>query len=226
MRAALIVAVVAIAVRSDATVGESPCRECTLELPDAATNPVPLVVVLHGDNDNAVERAAKWREATLQRGWALLSLECPAELGCPGGSWYKWDHDPSWVHAQVEDVIERYPIDRSRIYLVGWSGGATYIGKHVQEWPSVFAAVVIHGGGVNPSSSECPDRPLPAYFLVGDENPAHGGMKRLRAYFESCGDDVRWDLLRGANHQREDAALTPEKADEILGWLAERTSAR
>ena len=80
-------------------------------------------------------------------GWALLSLECPDKLGCPDGSWYKWRHDPGWVREQVREVVAHERIDVSRIYLVGWSGGATFIGKHLQEWPRMFAATVIHGGG-------------------------------------------------------------------------------
>ncbi|HEY5944031.1 MAG TPA: PHB depolymerase family esterase [Kofleriaceae bacterium] len=183
---------------------------------------MPLVVVLHGDKDNARERAGKWREAVLRRGWALLSLDCPDELGCTDGSWYKWDHDPTWVHDQVRAVVARHRIDASRIYLVGWSGGATFIGQHVQQWPRMFAAAVIHGGGVPPRSADCPDVPFPAYFLVGDKNPTHDSTKRLRAYFQACDQDVRWDLVHGANHPKEDAALTRAKADQILGWLAHR----
>jgi hypothetical protein len=84
----------------------------------------------------------------------------------------------------------------------------------------MFAAAVIHGGGVPPRSEECPDRPFPMYFLVGDKNPAHGAAKRLRAYADACELEVTWDLVPGANHAKEDAALTPAKADQILGWLA------
>lgn len=220
-RALLGFAIISVAVRAGATQSKPPCRACTLDVPAAKTDPVPLVVVLHGDTDNARERATKWRDAVLARGWALLSLDCPDELGCDR-SWYKWDHDPRWVHDQVREVAAQHRIDASRIYIVGWSGGATFIGKHFQQWPRVFAAVVIHGGGVPPSSDDCPDPPLPTYFLVGDKNPAHGAAVRLRAYLDDCDQDVRWDLVPGANHAKEDDALTTRKATQILDWLATR----
>jgi poly(3-hydroxybutyrate) depolymerase len=218
-RAVLVLTIVSAAVRADATQRNAPCGGCTLDVSSARTDPTPLVVVLHGDTDTGRERASKWREPVLRRGWALLSLHCPEELSCEG-KWYEWDHDPGWVRDQVRDVMARHRIDASRIYLVGWSGGASFIGKHVQHWPRMFAATVIHGGGMEPTSDACPEFPFPAYFLVGDKNPAHGASKRLRAYFESCNQEVRWDLLRGANHPKEDAALTAHKADQILSWLA------
>jgi poly(3-hydroxybutyrate) depolymerase len=218
-RALLGLVIVTAAVRADATPRAAPCRACTLDIP-TTTDPVPLVVTLHGDDDNARQRAAKWRTAVTKRGWALLSLDCPAKLGCDR-SWYKWHH-PGWVRDQVREVTAQHRIDASRIYLADWSGGATFIGKHLHEWPRTFAAMVIHGGGVPPRAHECLDRPFPAYFLVGDKNRAHGAAKRLRAYLEECEQDVHWDFLRGANHADEDAALTEAKADQILGWLANR----
>jgi len=221
-RAVIAFAIATAAVRADATQRTPPCTGCTLEIASAVTDPVPLVVVLHGNADTARERASKWREPVLRRGWALLALDCPDELGCTDRSWYKWKHDPAWIIDQVREVTERHRIDTTRMYLVGWSGGATFIGQHLQSWPRVFAAVVIHGGGQPPNDAACPDRPFPAYFLVGDQNPAHGAAKRLRAYFDGCEQEVQWDLLRGADHAMEDAALTGAKGDQILRWLANR----
>src|SRR4051794_10269548 len=94
---------------------------------DAAADPKPLVVVLHGDREHAKQAAARWRKAVDKRGWELLALECPQDLGCKDSFW-KWNGDPSWLVERVAAYRKAHDIDPNRIYLVGWSGGATYLG--------------------------------------------------------------------------------------------------
>lgn len=187
----------------------------------AGKDPVPLVVVLHGDREHASAAAARWHAAAKKRGWALLALECPKTEGCKD-SWWKWDGDPSWIGEQIDAIGKTRAIDRAHVYLVGWSGGGSYIGYRAQAWSARFAALVVHGGGMAPASADCPEHALPVYFLVGDRNPLHELAKRLRVYFDGCKQDVVWDLVKGADHEKEEAALTPKKAEAILGWLAER----
>jgi poly(3-hydroxybutyrate) depolymerase len=196
------------------------CKQCTLEVPAQHDGDLPLLVVLHGDRERAASAAARWHAAAKQRGWALLALQCPVDQGCKD-SWWRWNGEPGWIEAQVAAVAKTTPIDPARIYLAGWSGGATYIGMHAPAWTQTFAALVIHGGGHEPYT-ECPARPLPAYFLVGDKNPLHALMKDLRAWFDGCHEDIVWDLVRGGDHDKEDRALDRKKALAILDWLAER----
>jgi poly(3-hydroxybutyrate) depolymerase len=184
-------------------------------------DPVPLVVVLHGDREHAAAAAARWHASVKKKGWALLALECPKAEGCKD-SWWKWDGDPSWIGDQVDAALKRRAIDREHVYLVGWSGGASYMGYRAQAWSSRFAALVIHGGGMAPASADCPDQQLPVYFLVGDRNPLHELAVRLRTYFDGCKQEVVWDLVAGADHEKEESALSATKADAILGWLADR----
>jgi poly(3-hydroxybutyrate) depolymerase len=205
----------------------TPCAGCALDVPQRHGR-VPLLVILHGDHERASAAADRWRHAARARGWAVLSLQCP----CESESWYKWDGSPSWIRAQVDAVARKIAVDRDRVYLVGWSGGSTYIGMNATAWPTDFAAVVIHGGGQPPDDDACPSH-LPAYFLVGDRNPAFPAAQRLRAYLERCGQEVRWDLVERADHIDEDDALGAHKARSILGWLghhhrnhAERSAAR
>lgn len=197
----------------------APCARCTVDVPDTR-RPAPLLVVLHGNHESAEDAAKRWRTAALARDWALLSLQCPEAKGCDDvGRWYRWRGEPSWVFAQVDELVRQHPIDQSRIYLAGWSGGATYIGSNMAEWHRRFAAIVIHGGGQAPANKACGPQPLPTYFLVGDKNPGHGGAKRLRNYVQDCEHVHVWDLLDGANHAAEDRALDTQKAARILDWL-------
>lgn len=202
---------------------EPPCRGCTIDAPTMRKGDLPLLVVLHGNKEHAPAAAARWRSAALERGWVVLALECPREDGCEDGKWYAWNRAPSWIQAQVDALAQQLPIDRSKRYLAGWSGGASYIGMNAHRL-SGFAAVVFHGGGQPPLGNvdDCPGSALPAYFLVGDGNPAHGAAVRLKTYLEKCGQELSWDLLPGAGHGAEAKALDHEKAHAILAWLERR----
>jgi poly(3-hydroxybutyrate) depolymerase len=196
-----------------------PCEHCTLDIPRSHDGNLPLLVVLHGDRERSAAAATRWRSAAKQRGWAMLALQCPVDQGCKD-SWWRWDGDPRWLLDKVAAVAGTAPIDPSRIYLAGWSGGATYIGMHAPAWTTTFAAVVFHGGG-HPPAADCPAQPLPAYFLVGDRNPLHAIVKDLRTWFDDCRQPVIWDLVAGGDHDKEDRALDRKKALAILDWLAD-----
>ena len=204
-----------------------PCTGCTLDVYGDPKAPMPLLVVLHGDRELAGTAAGRWRAAARQRGWALLSLQCPASEKC-GASWWQWNGDPQWVRDRVAQVAAQVPIDRDRTYVAGWSGGATYLGLRAPAWHDTFAAVVIHGGGMAPreESPACPARALPAYFLVGNGNPLHALERDLRDYFVRCKQEVEWTLIPGADHAREDRALDARRAASILDWLAARSRPR
>ena len=216
MRCALLVLV---AMTVSASAAPAPCKGCVISLPDGK-EAVPLVVVLHGDREHASAAAARWKTAVAKRGWALLAIECPADRGCKQ-SWWQWDGEPSYVFDLIDAVGKARAIDPARVYLVGWSGGASYIGYRAQAWSTRIAAVVLHGGGMPPASDDCVAK-LPAYFLVGDRNPLHSLAVRLRAFFDGCQQDVTWDLVQGADHAKEETALTAKKAATILDWLGQR----
>jgi predicted esterase len=206
------IAVIAVLAAATTPAAAAICKRCVVELPKT-TDPIPLVVVLHGDREHAAAAAARWHAAVKQRSWALLALECPADRGCKDSFW-QWDGDPSWVTDQIDAVAAQHKI--SNVVLVGWSGGASYIGWRATAWK--VAAIVIHGGGMPPSSTDCAKQPPPVYFLVGDKNPLHGLAEHLRDYYTSCHAAVTWDLVSGADHGKEEAALTTKKAAAILDW--------
>ncbi len=197
-----------------------PCGRCTLDAKPSLAAASPLLVTLHGNHEEGADASRRWRQAAISRGWIVVGLHCPRDRGCEDGKWYRWSSTPRWVVEHTFEAARALPVDQTRIYLAGWSGGATAIGRWATAWDDTFAAVVFHGGGQPPNEDTCPARPLPAYFLVGDENPAHPAARRLRDYFARCGQPHVWDLVPGADHAREDEALDAERAARILRWLA------
>ena len=184
----------------------APCKGCLVVAPSSDAGPAPLLVTLHGDIDHADTTAAPWIPAVRARGWALLGIECPVAEGCDKGSFWRWNGPVDWLVRQIAAVRARIPIDGAKIYVSGWSGGASYLGWHAKEIAQHVAGIVIHGGGVAPPQATCAPVTPPVYFLVGDQNPLHGMAKSLRTYFEGCGHPVTWDLLPRAGHLQELAA--------------------
>jgi predicted esterase len=189
----------------------------------AAAPPSPLLVVLHGDSGvTASELQAAWARFAGPRNVAVLSLTCPVSEGCKG-SWWRWNGDPAWIAREVDRFAEKHPIDRERLWIAGWSGGASYIGMRAQELGRLFTGIVIHGGGVAPSRSECgPKRPV--VMLLGDKNPLHGLARELRDYYATCGHPMNVMLLPGADHAAEWKALDA-RGGTILDALRYRTGA-
>jgi predicted esterase len=181
----------------------------------------PLLVVLHGDSGiTPAELAAKWERFAAPRDVRVLALTCPKELGC-NGSWWRWDGDPSWITAQVDAFAAQHPVDRARMYLAGWSGGASYIGMRTQAFEKTFAALVIHGGGVRPRAEGCSGTKTPVAFLYGTANPLHDLAERLHDHYESCGSEMKTVLLPKADHAAELKALD-EHGPAIIDWLTTR----
>ncbi len=197
-----------------------PCKGCTLDLPKAIPDAgAPLLVVLHGDREKASTAASRWRAATKARGWVLLSLQCPVDQGCKD-SWWKWDGDPQFLASMIDKVAETTKIDRTRIGLVGWSGGASYLGANARYLRDTYAGIVFHGGGMPGDEDGCTPHRQRAYFLVGDKNPLHHLAIALRERFDRCRSEIVWDVIKGGDHDREDRALDLKKAIAILSWIS------
>jgi predicted esterase len=195
-----------------------PCEGCVLVPAPRPEVPAPLLVLLHGDEGNPSVILPRWSRAARERGHAVLALRCPRDEGCSHGSWWRWSGDPAWITRQIDAAARVIAVDRSRVFLSGWSGGASYLGLVAPQLRGI-AGLNLSGGGLPPRDKGCPPCQPPVYFLAGNGNPLHHLAVAAKDAFLGCGSEVEWALLPGKDHGGELAALDARRTGQILAWL-------
>jgi len=210
-----------------------PCTNCITTVPTSydPSVPTPLVVSLHGDEGRPKSSHKVWKQAAQDKGYILLSPECPRDLGCNGrwgtGSWHRGGPAGSvaWLNAQIDAVEAAYNIDRSRIYLVGGSRGAVYVGFHADAFAPRIAGAAMYAGGYSSNTSTCASCALPVYILVGDRDFLLDIAEKAHRWFLGCGSEVTFDKVPGLRHRGAGKALLKGKASTILEWFSARPNA-
>ena len=127
--------------------------------------PLPVLLHFHGwQRTGALPvKHARISGATRRRGVLLLA---------PNGrnrTWDFWDDssdDVAFAAAVIEDAAKRYPIDRTRIYVSGYSYGAAMAWRYVCENGDGVAALLAVSGSIG-QSENCPQGPQQVRQVYG-----------------------------------------------------------
>jgi predicted peptidase len=120
-----------------------------------------------------------------------------------------WEGDTlAILNALLDEVVDNYRVDPSRIYLTGLSMGGHGSWWLATAYPHRFAAVVsISGSGYRTSSppeaeTVCQIKDLPVWAIHGDRDmisdPASNKLQVLS--LAACGGEVEWTLYPDAGH--------------------------
>jgi len=197
-------------------------------LPNQPTDLLPLVMFLHGAGGTAAWAAEEtgWSEQADREGFALVYPEGlasdpekpPKFLTNPqewnDGSGRGQADDVGFLAEVLEDVSKRVAIDRSRIYVSGFSNGAGMTFRLVAEQSERFAAMA-------PVSGHCWVKPerlphiVPTYYLMGDSDPLlplPGGTSRTPwgkiANRPPVAETIRrWSEALGVSSEEESKSL-------------------
>lgn len=216
-----------------------PCAGCMVFVPHTydPNLPTALLVALHGDEGVSTVIASVFTPLVNRANVILFAPQCPTDDGCRlsdgsagyTNSWWGWlqfskQYDDGWIGRQVRSIAARYNLDRHREYLVGWSGGADYLGWYALRHATQFAAVAFVAGGT-PYYSSCPSTKLAAYFLMGsaDFRYLSGQPTQVRQVLRRCGNPTKMVVLAGADHQATIANLAGDRGGKILTWLLSHT---
>jgi predicted peptidase len=110
---------------------------------------LPLVLFLHGIGERGTDLEIvklfgipKEIEEGVDFPFLVVSPQCPEDT--------IWANELDALHALLENIIEKYQVDTSRIYLTGLSMGGNGSWHLAAAYPSMFAAVVPICGWANP----------------------------------------------------------------------------
>ena len=162
-------------IRNDPVIVEAPCatpstgefiagshaeaaltRDYKLYIPPGPhTQPLPLVVMLHGCTQNPDDFAlgTGMNDAALERGFFVLY---PAQARKANTSrcwnWFKHNHqrrgsgEPALLAGMTRAVMQRHAIDPQRVYVAGLSAGGAMAAILGDAYPDLYAAVGVHSG--------------------------------------------------------------------------------
>jgi pimeloyl-ACP methyl ester carboxylesterase len=130
-------------------------------------HPSPLLVYLSGGGGLAMDAMNSAEDIVSQTDYLVLYPQAAA---------YWWTPEVARrFEAVFNDVLQRYNVDRDRIYITGFSNGGTGALYYATLWPQRFAAVVTLMG-----AGQCNDqvkaglgnvRNLPLLFVHGENDP-------------------------------------------------------
>lgn len=161
--------------------------------PAGASEPLPLLMALHGMGGNTAQTAAYWQDLSKQ-GW-LVAVPQSSQIVNLGG--YVWD-DQSLTEqeltAHYQKLCAEYPIDPLRVVLAGFSqGGGLAISLSLSGLiPAVGFIGVAPWLPTVEALLQAPDlaleRPLRGVILTGGKDAPHTAMfEQIEALFNKLG---------------------------------------
>ena len=178
----------------------------------------PLILYLHGRSLRGSNLSILTRyglPARLQNDPTFPFVVLAPQL--PGGQ--SWTDTDRLAHL-VEEIADRYPVDHSRIYLIGYSMGAGGVWRTAIDHADLFAAAA-------PTAAWTPDpsetvtravRDLPIRIDHGtaDEAAPFVRAEAMAEALEAADVDVTFEVYPGADH----GELTRiYKEDDLYAWL-------
>lgn len=112
--------------------------------------------------DGKKENTTKWHIAELD------SIACPNQTLAD---------DVKFIRVLFDSLVQRLPIDKTKVYATGFSNGGAFVSKLAVEMSDVFAAVGACGGALNKGDSAFAARKVPVWFVLGTQD-----NKWLNAY--------------------------------------------
>jgi predicted peptidase len=160
----------------------------------------PLIIFLHGSsmrgNDLSKLKAYGLPKAYEQNEKFPFILVTPQ---CPSGKLWSTD---DWFGPLYADLIKKYKVDTSRVYLIGISMGGGGVFDVAKDYPDKFAALVPLCAWASTTDRICNIKDIPVWTFHGTEDqvvPISETVEKVAA-LKKCKGNIQFTKLDNQGH--------------------------
>lgn len=178
----------------------------------------PMIVFLHGSGErgNDLEKVKAWGPpAIVEKNPNFPFIVISPQ--CPDGQWW----NTYLLKGMIDDILSKYNVDRSRIYLTGLSMGGYGAWDLAMAYPSYFAAIAPICGGGNPIlASQLKDVPVWVFHGMKDDAVPEQESANMVEALKAIGADVKFTVLPEGGHV--DAWVYAYGEAGLFDWFLEQ----
>jgi predicted peptidase len=176
--------------------------------------PWPLLLFLHGSGERGSDLHLVKRHGPpniVEQGkhfpFILVSPQCP------DGQWWSFTS----LDLLLQDLTERYAVDRDRIYVTGLSMGGFATWTLATEFPGRFAAIApICGGGIPHRAQLLRTTPIWAFHGANDRVIPFEYSQNMVSAVNAAGGNATLTIYPDAGH---DAWTATYNTPDLYEWL-------
>jgi len=170
-------------------------RPVTVHLPDALTNPAPLLILLHSASTSGAHQENYMKLAPIAKKSGLIYIAPDGTTNLEGKRFWNASKsccnrysqevdDVAYINSLIDEISAKTPVDPQRIYLIGHSNGAFMSYTFACKTQRVAAIVAI--AGAMDQSPEClPTTPVSLLNIHGTADKVikvNGGVMNNNSY--------------------------------------------
>jgi predicted peptidase len=183
----------------------------------AKGEPVPLIIFLHGSGERGsdLNKVKAWGPpAIAEKDPAFPFMVVSPQA--PDGEWWH----AHLLKGMIDEVLAKYNVDRSRVYLTGLSMGGYGAWDLAINYPNYFAAIApICGGGNTIRIGQLKNVPTWAFHGKKDQSVPEHESASMVAALRAAGGDVKYTVLPEAGHA--DAWVHAYGKAGLFDWFLE-----
>ncbi len=164
-----------------------------------------LVIALHGIGDTAQSMVdySKLDRLALTSGFVLAIPEANNQMWktiLAEGETQENNPDVMFIDRLIAELEVERGIDRSRVYLIGMSNGATFAQLYAAHRPQATAAIVAHSGP-RPKEIQLAPWRAPVMLVCGLDDTAITTIRNDYHWYQSTGQPTKMIEIQGLGHQ-------------------------